>query len=143
MVLGIYAIAAEVFVTVESRLSQAAGVLAVNASHWVPICADAAALANGVIHRTLLGKSYTPAQLANDPSIPPLAKEIAVYFAMLSGANASGYELESIKIKGELALKQLEDFPAYNDIQIVAPEGPAQVSVGTINQYTEVKHRWA
>lgn len=143
MPLAAYTNGTVVFATVAPRLYQMNATLAVAASHWTPFCNHAADLSNGTIHRTLLAKSYTPMLLLNDPSIPPLALEIAVYFAMLMGADTAGYSLESIKIKGDLFLKQLEDFPAYNDTQVQVPDGPSLVNVGTIDQRTEVTFTWS
>ncbi len=139
-----YTNAAEVFTAVAARLSRDPDeLLAVAGVRWTPLCDAGANNANAYIHRALLAKGYTPAQLAADPTIPPLARRLAVFYALLDGAQTNEYGIEAIEKLGELAMEELKGFPVVDEQAQQDPTGQGAIASGTLSALDDVTYPWA
>lgn len=139
-----YTNSAEVFTAVAARLSRDPAELATVAGvRWTPLCEAGANNANAYIHRALLAKGYTPAQLAADPTIPPLARRLAVFYTLLDGAQTNEYGIEAIEKLGELAMEELKGFPVVDEQAQQDPSGQGAIAGGTLSALDEVTYPWA
>lgn len=139
-----YTNTADVFNSVAARLNRDPAELATVAGvRWTPLCQAGADNANAYIHRALLAKGYTPANLAADPTIPPLARRLAVYYTLLDGAQTNEYGIEAIKELGELAMKELTGFPAVDEQAQQDPDGQGAIAHGSLAALDDVTYPWA
>lgn len=139
-----YTNSADVFTSVAAHLNRdPAEFAAVAGVRWTPLCEAGANNANAYIHRVLLAKGYTPANLAADPTIPPLARQLAVFYTLFSGAQTNEYGTEAIVKLGELAMDQLKSFPPVDEQAQQDPSGQGAIAGGTLSALDDVTYPWA
>jgi hypothetical protein len=126
-----YTTADDVLARVAAVFGADADTLTTDNPNWSTICTNAASSANGKVHRTLLGRRWTPDQILADPTIPELTSRIGCCHALREGGLTREEMIEKIKLYCQCEA-DLNDYPIVDDTAQQDPAGPPAIAAGLI-----------